>query len=214
MAQAQQDFIDRALARPQRRPALRHAAAGGDPGVHRREGNRHCAKRAPPRRRRSSSTACAWACGCNPIPPSSTACTKGYPLGRGIRLERAGRRHALQHLCDRAACRRVPSPIRARMRWRQVINPPETKDLYFVADGLGPQRLCADPGRTWPQCRRPFVPWNGARPWRRASSRIDTDSIAKSIPSLPGRAPTTRPWVNGRDVARRREQVLRLSGVG
>ena len=62
--------------------------------------------------------------------------TKGEPLGRGLRQSELDKETPYNtYFIDRLPPTPIANPGRAALA--AVLNPPETKDLYFVADGTG-----------------------------------------------------------------------------
>jgi UPF0755 protein len=113
--------------------------------------------------------------------------TKGYPLGRGIRLsELEGATPYNTYVIAGLPPGPIANPGKDALA--AVMNPPDTNDIYFVADGSG--RSVFSP--TLDEHNRNVL---ALRAWERRQAlvkgqlRIDTDPIAKSIPSLPGQRP-------------------------
>jgi UPF0755 protein len=109
--------------------------------------------------------------------------TRGYPLGRGIRQsEVEGAPPYNTYVIDGLPPGPIANPGKDSLA--AVMNPPETNDLYFVADGQGRSVFApslAEHGRNVQAFRAM------ERRQTQMNEKIDTDPIAKSIPSLPPR---------------------------
>ena len=121
---------------PKRRagPAVHDAGAGGDPGLHRREGD-GAGRRAAAGRGGLRQPA-GKGMRLESRPDRHLRHHQGRPLGRGIRVSELDDADALQHLPDLGL---PPTPIAnpGRAAIAAVLDPPKTDELYFVADGSG-----------------------------------------------------------------------------
>jgi UPF0755 protein len=113
--------------------------------------------------------------------------TRGYPLGRGIRLsELEGATPYNTYVIAGLPPGPIANPGKDALA--AVMNPPDTNDLYFVADGSG--RSVFAP--TLDEHNRnvlTFRAWERRQALAKGQLRIETDTIAKTIPSLPGQRP-------------------------
>jgi len=109
--------------------------------------------------------------------------TKGYPLGRGIRQsELEGATPYNTYAIDGLPPGPIANPGKDALA--AVINPPESKDLYFVADGQG-HSIFAPTLEEHGRNVQNFRAMEHRQALLKEPVRVDTDAIANSIPSLP-----------------------------
>ena len=110
--------------------------------------------------------------------------TKGYPLGRGIRLsELEGATPYNTYAIDGLPPGPIANPGKDALA--AVMNPPQTNDLYFVADGSG-RSVFAPSLDEHNRNVQAFRVWERRQALLKGEVRIDTAPLVKSIPALPG----------------------------
>ena len=124
------------LGAAQEGPAPQVAGGGHRAGLDRGEGDRAAATSASAWRP-CSSTGCGRTCACSRIPPSSTGSAAARPSwSRPIqKSEIAQKTSHNTYQIDGLPPTPICNPGRAAIE--AVLNPADTKDLYFVADGAG-----------------------------------------------------------------------------